>query len=110
MNWMRSTRCDTGDCVRVALTGAGAVHVADEHGGVIELRPTVWDDLRYDVGCGDDHPGPWIASRDCGTVEWVGMPPGAGTTPVILRFTAAEWAEFLAAVRRGEFSLEGLAA
>lgn len=61
MNWKRSTRCDTGACVEVAFADDGRVHVADGHGGVIELR-------------------------------------------------AEAWAEFAAAVRRGEFTVEGLAA
>lgn len=113
MNWKRSTRCSTGACLWIRLTDDGRVHVSDEHGGVIELRADVWEDILYEIGAGEDHPLPTLIRPVAGGVVWSGRQPWPGRGPVpaaTLRYTAVEWAEFLAAVRRGEFTVEGLAA
>jgi hypothetical protein len=88
----------------------GAVNVADQHAGVIELRPDVWDELCGEIRDGFDQPTTaWIrVGQDA--VTWTGVPPGHGTLSVTLRFTLEQWAAFVDAVRGGQYTLNALAA
>jgi hypothetical protein len=107
LNWNRSSRCSNGGCVEVAYE-LERVYVKDSRGTKIELREDVWEDLVESIRDGADNPEPkWIAILP-NSVVWVGVPPDSGTVPVSLRYTLAEWDEFLAAARRGEFTVEVL--
>lgn len=41
MNWIKSSRCVSGECVEVAAE-VGAVHVRDSAGRQLTLDPGVW--------------------------------------------------------------------
>ena len=102
-------RCANGSCVAAAVTFDGRINVADAHGGVIELRPDAWNAILSAVRTGEYHRCPSI-QRDLEGVRWLGVRPGSALDLVVLRYTADEWAAFTAAVRRGRFTIDDLAA
>jgi hypothetical protein len=107
IEWRRSSACANGNCVEVAYE-LERVFVKDSHGTTIELREDVWVDLIGSISDGADNPEPkWIAILP-NSVRWFGVPTHRGDESVALRYTLAEWDEFLAAARRGEFDVEVL--
>jgi hypothetical protein len=55
LNWRRSTRCDNGSCVEIALlaTGAAMRDSKDPEGGMLVFSSSAWTDFILAVRSGE---------------------------------------------------------